>query len=196
MNILVISASMRSNSQSLKVAKWLSAHSAKLGAESSVLDLHEVKLPLFDDGETVAENLPQILNQLKSADGYVFVTPEWNGMMSHGLINMLHFVEDKEMAYKPVMLVGVSAGRGGVHPIDQMRIIGQKNRHYIISPENLVANGIEKAFNTPEINSEESDFALKERADYSIKVLIELAESLSGVRQSGVLNFERFSNGV
>ena len=116
MNILVISASMRSNSQSLKVAKWLSAHSAKLGAESSVLDLHEVKLPLFDDGETVAENLPQILNQLKSADGYVFVTPEWNGMMSHGLINMLHFVEDKEMAYKPVMLVGVSAGRGGVRP--------------------------------------------------------------------------------
>ncbi|MDO8265373.1 MAG: NAD(P)H-dependent oxidoreductase [Candidatus Saccharibacteria bacterium] len=196
MNILVISASMRGGSQSFKVAEWLSDHVVSFGLESSVLDLHEVKLPLFDDGETEAENLSQILNDLKSADGYVFVSPEWNGMMSHGLINMLHFVENKEMAYKPVMLVGVSAGRGGTHPIDQMKVLGQKNRHYVISPENLIANGIEKAFNSPDLNSDESDFVLKERADYSLKVLVELASSLSQVRQSGVLNFERFSNGV
>ncbi len=196
MNILVISASMRGESQSLKVANWLSDHTKLLGLKSSVLDLHAVKLPLFDDGETITENLSHVLDKLKSAEGYVFVSPEWNGMMSHGLINMLHYVESKEMAYKPVMLVGVSSGRGGTHPIDQMKIIGQKNRHYIISPENLIVSGVEDAFNSLELVIGESDYKLKERADYSLKVLAELAKALSQVRQSGILDFERFANGV
>lgn len=195
MNILVISASMRGESQSLKVSKWLSNHSGSLGVDSSVLDLHKLKLPLYDVGETKAENEPEIRDMLTNADAYVFVSPEWNGMMSHGLINMLHYVE-KEMAYKPVMLVGVSAGRGGTHPIDQMKLMGSKNRQYIISPENLIVSGVNDSFNSPEIDENSADYIMKDRADYSIKVLIKLAESLVSVRTSGLLDFEKFKNGV
>lgn len=186
---------MRRESQSLKVSNWLHSHleSQNIGVE--LLDLHSFKLPMFDDGETKAENQPELLAKLESAEAFVFVSPEWNGMMSHGLINMLHYVSH-ELAYKPVMLVGVSAGRGGTHPVDQMRLMGQKNRHYILSPENLIVSGVESAFNGPEFDKNAGDYALKTRADYSLKVLVKLAESLSDVRASGVLDFERFSNGV
>lgn len=195
MNILVICASMRGESQSLKVSKWLHAHLESQNIGVSILDLHSFKLPMFDDGETIAENQPELLAKLERAEAFVFVSPEWNGMMSHGIINMLHYAKH-ELAYKPVMLVGVSAGRGGTHPVDQMKIMGQKNRHYVLSPENLIVSGVESAFNGPEFDKNASDFALKERADYSLKVLVKLAESLHDVRRSGVLNFERFSNGV
>ncbi len=195
MNILVISASMRAQSQSLKIANWLAQHLNDMRVESSVLDLHSFKLPLFDDGETPAENLAELHRQLAQADGYVFVSPEWNGMMSHGLINMLHYVE-KQMAYKPVMLVGVSAGRGGTHPIDQMKLMGGKNRHYIISPENLVVSGVEQAFNSPDVNESAPDYPLKNRAVYSLKMLTTLAEALTAVRASGAIDFGQFANGV
>jgi hypothetical protein len=100
------------------------------------------------------------------------------------------------MAYKPVMLVGVSAGRGGTHPIDQMKIMGQKNRHYIISPENLVVSGVEQAFNDHDMSETAGDYHLKSRADYGLRILAELAKSLAQVRSAGLLDFERFSNGV
>ena len=186
---------MRAESQSLKVSKWLQYHLESQNIGADVLDLHKFKLPLFDDGETSAENQPELSAKLEKADAFVFVSPEWNGMMSHGLINMLHYA-NHELAYKPVMLVGVSAGRGGTHPVDQMRLMGQKNRHYVLSPENLIVSGVESAFNSPELEANASDFALKERADYSLQVLVKLAESLATVRSSGVLNFERFGNGV
>ncbi len=195
MKILIVSASMRGESQSLKVSLWLAKHLNSLGAKGDVLDLHEFKLPLFDNGETDAENLPELLRKLNDAEGYVFVSPEWNGMMSHGLINMLHYAE-KELAYKPVMLVGVSAGRGGMHPIDQMKLMGNKNRHYIISPECLVITGVEHAFNTPDLNEQDADFALKSRASYSLKVLVGLAEVLDQFRRRDTLDFDRFANGV
>jgi NAD(P)H-dependent FMN reductase len=166
-----------------------------LKADGSIIDLHELKLPLYDDGETIAENLPLLLEKLVAADGYVFVSPEWNGMMSHGLLNMLHYV-GHEMAYKPVMLVGVSAGRGGTHPVDQMKLLGSKNRHYIVSPENLVVSGVEAAFNSPEIDEAAADYALKSRASYSLSVLIALAEALTPLRAGDVLDFEHFANGV
>jgi NAD(P)H-dependent FMN reductase len=195
MNIVIISASMRTQSQSLKVSEWLARHSETLGITAEVLDLHTFKLPMFDDGETAAENQVMLREKLTNADAYVFVSPEWNGMMSHGLINMLHFV-GQEMAYKPVMLVGVSAGRGGTYPVAQMKQLGGKNRHYIISPENLVVSGVESAFNTPEIVESEADFAIKNRADYSLKVLIELAGALTHVRSGSVIDLKNFSNGM
>lgn len=195
MNILVISSSMRANSQSLKVSNWLGEHINSLTHEPRILDLHSFKLPIFDDGETAAENAVLLLEIVIKADAYVFVSPEWNGMMSLGLLNMLHYV-GHEMAYKPVMLVGVSSGRGGTHPIDQMKLVGQKNRHYIISPDNLIVSGVESAFNDNEMTESTSDYPLKSRADYSLKMLIELAKSLEKVRSSEVINLETFGNGV
>lgn len=195
MKTLVISASMRGQSQSLKVANWLAERSKLLGFEARVLDLHEFRLPLFDNGETIAPKKEELAQLLDKHDGYIFVSPEWNGMMSHGLINMLHYV-GQEMAYKPVMLVGVSAGRGGTYPVDQMRLLGQKNRHYVISPEALIVSEVEQAFNDQNVEESAPDYQLKTRAEYALKILDQMSASLQLVRDSGVIDLKTFRNGV
>ncbi len=65
---------------------------------------------MYDDAQHIelAEKISHLKQQLSSSDGFVFVSPEWNGMMSLTLPNMLHYVS-QELANKPVMLVGVSA---------------------------------------------------------------------------------------
>jgi len=193
MNILVISGSNRSGSESLKVSRWL----AEQAKTATLLDLHDLSLPLYDDSDhpELSEKLDNLKQNLLQASAYVFVSPEWNGMMSLSLLNMLHYVEH-EMAYKPVMLVGVSSGRGGTHPLDQMKLLGQKNRHYVISPENLVVSGVNQAFNDHNFDDSAADIVLKKRADYGLKILSELALALESVRKSDVLDFEQFSNGV
>lgn len=193
MNILVISGSNRSGSESLKVSRWLAEHAKT----ATLLDLHELSLPLYDDADhpELSEKLNFLKQTLLEASAYVFVSPEWNGMMSLSLLNMLHYVEH-EMAYKPVMLVGVSSGRGGTHPLDQMKLLGQKNRHYMISPENMVISGVKESFNDHSFDDSASDIVLKKRADYGLKVLSELGLALEQLRKSDVLDFEQFSNGV
>lgn len=187
---------MRGESQSLKVSEWLAEHLRSLDSEAEVLDLHKFKLPIFDDGETNADNRDDLLQQLDSADAYVFVSPEWNGMMSHGLINMIHHANSTSMAHKPVMLVGVSAGRGGTYPIAQMLQIGQKNRHYVISPERLIVGGVKDMLNNHDMSDDTNDIAVKERADYALKILLAYAEATQLIRESGVVDHENFANGV
>lgn len=195
MNILVISASMRAESQSLKVSNWLAEHLKTIGAKPELLDLHAFKLPFFDDGETVAENADELRQILSNTEGYVFVSPEWNGMMSHGLLNMLHYVST-EMSHKPVMLTGVSSGRGGAYPISQMRIAGHKTTRYFISPETLRIQGVKETLNDHDMSETTADFAVKIRADYALKILVEYAKVAKDVRSSGVVDAETFPTGI
>jgi NAD(P)H-dependent FMN reductase len=195
MKIVVISGSMRKESQSLKVSNWLAQHVGTLGLDSQVVDLHELKLPIYDDGETEAPMATKLLSDLETADAAVFVSPEWNGMMSHGLMNMQHYVE-KQLAHKPIMLVGVSSGRNGHYPLAQMRQIGYKNNQYVISPEALLVQGVNNMLNDHDMNEEDSDYSVKKRADYALKVLVEYAKALAFVRSSGVVDYDSFKNGV
>ena len=152
---------------------------------------------MYDDAEhpELSEKLQLLRGRLTAADAYVFVSPEWNGMMSLSILNMLHYIKH-EMSHKPVMLVGVSSGRGGTHPLDQMRLLGQKNRHYVLSPENLIISGVKDAFNSAGIDEAAADYALTSRADYALRILWQYAGALGQVRASGVIDTERFANGV
>ncbi len=195
MKIAVISASMRGESQSLKVSQWLVDHLKALGAEAELVDLHQLDLPMYDVGETEAPDKEKLLKTLGEAEGAVFVSPEWDGMMSHGLVSMLHYL-GKELAHKPVMLVGVSSGRGGHYPLMQMRTMGYKNNHYVISPEALLVQGVNDMMNNHEPEAGSVDESVQRRADYALRNLIEYAKALRNVRESGVVDFEEFKNGV
>jgi NAD(P)H-dependent FMN reductase len=193
MKIVVISGSTRAGSQSLKVAEYLAARLGALGVEATVMDLNEKRLPLYDDtGEGQWKEMWQGMSaELASSDGYVFVSPEWDGMFSVGIHNMLHYAE-KEMSDKPVLAVGVSSGRGGRYPLVQMRIMGYKNKNIVVIPENLYFDHIEESL----INGEFVDNRNAERADYALRVLTEYAKALVLVRASGVIDYKRFPNGL
>lgn len=127
MNIRIIQGSTCPHSKSREVADYLARRLTALGSDNGIIDLHEQCLPLFDASEEGqwSELWSGISRELSESDGFIFVSPEWDGMMSVGLHNFLHYTE-KELADKPVLVVGVSSGRGGRYPLQQMRIMGTK----------------------------------------------------------------------
>ncbi len=193
MKIIIISASTRNNSQSRRVSDYLSSRLTELKIDNNILDLNEKRLPLYDDTEEGPwkELWGQISNSLEQSDGFVFVSPEWDGMFSVGLHNMYHYA-DKELADKPVLAVGVSSGRGGRYPLQQMRTMGYKNKNFVVIPESLYYDHIKENL----IDGTFTDNRATERTDYALKVLVEYAKALVAVRKSGVIDNEKFPNGL
>lgn len=199
MKIALISGSTRSNSQTLNVVNYLANRLNDLGAETMLVDLNESRLPFYDDTESGEwEKIWRpIESMLAQADGFVFATPEWDGMFSAGLHNLFNYAasaapQKNTMAHKPAALVGVSSGMGGVYPLAQLRMAGPKNTHYVVSPENLRFANVKDVL----VNGTITVDALRDRADYAMKVLIEYAKALKSVRESGVLDMGTFGSGV
>ncbi len=197
MKIVVVSGSMRDKSQSYSVAEYLQKRLAGMELDADLVDLNKQRLPLFDDSDTgewqkIWEPMEEVLAK---ADGFVFVTPEWDGMFSAGLHNLFNYVasgSDKNtMAHKPVMLVGVSSGMGGAYPLAQLRMTGPKNTHFVVSPENLRIAQVKEVLVDGEIVVD----GVRERAEYSLKVLIEYAKALKPIRESDILDLKKFGSG-
>lgn len=192
--IIIFQGSTRDNSQSRKVSEYLENMQESIDFSAEIIDLYQLNLPIYDDtkeGKWSAKWNP-VLDKIKESDGFIFVSPEWDGMASVGILNMLHYVPNDSMAHKPVMLVGVSNGRGGSYPLAQMKQMGPKNKHYVISPENLIFGDVEKVLVDGEVLVE----GLAKRAKYSLIILKEYAKALKNVRESGIPDFVNFKNGV
>ncbi|MDQ2973390.1 MAG: NAD(P)H-dependent oxidoreductase [bacterium] len=197
MKITVVSGSTRNGSKTLEV----SSHLKKLLKDSDVdvelIDLNEMRLPLYDD-DTVKQNKTwvEMLPKLQSSDGFIFASPEWDGMFSVGLHNLFYYTasatDTKPLAHKPVLLVGVSAGLGGAYPIAQMKSMGQKNNHFVVIPENLRFAHVGDALVDGEIKIQ----GLKARTEYSLKILIEYAKAIKVVRDSSFTDIKTFASGV
>lgn len=192
--ILVISASNRSDSQSLKISKVLQQKVIEQGQSAELLDLHAADLPLFKLQPW--EGWPAISDQLSRADGYVFVVPEWHGMVPPALLNMLMFAST-ELAHKPVLMVGVSSGGGGAYPLAELKSFGGKNRHYVFVPAHIVIRQVESLFNSlaPDADNQ-IDSELHERAEHALAMLIAYAQALTTVRGMSHLELLKFPNGM
>ena len=200
MNFVVISGSSRSGSQSLKVAKWFESKLKDLSHEATVLDLQEVNLPLAheDIWSEIDNNEAAIAvrEKLEQADGFVMVTPEWNGMAGPALKNLFHYVK-MTMAYKPAYLVAVSGYRGGAYPIAELRMNSAKNTYINYIPEHLIVRGADDLMNDLDENSgDESDQYVKKRGLYGLGLLIEFSKALKEVRSSNALDFDTYNTGM
>src|SRR5262245_2330305 len=133
MKICIIVGSARAASNSLRVAEKLGAMLHGTGeAEVDMLDLYAEKVDPwsedFDDraSDEAAQWRP-IAERLRSADGFVIVSPEYAGMAPPVLMNLLLKCSWRETAHKPALLVAVSSGAGGSYPIAELRQFGFKN---------------------------------------------------------------------
>jgi azobenzene reductase len=200
MKIVLISGSSRAGSQSGKVARWLEAKLSGLGVETEILDLHQVALPLqhediWDEIEN-NETAKKVRATLEGANGFVVITPEWNGMSSPALKNLFVYV-GHTMANKPAYLVSVSAYRGGAYPIAELRMNSAKNSFVNYIPEHLIIRGAEDFMNDSATDTgSKDDQYIKGRAVYGLKILVEYAKALDQVRGSGVIDYETYQNGM
>lgn len=196
MKIVVVSGSTRDGSQSIKVSTRLVEKLASKNAEVELIDLNKAKLPVYDDTES--DPWQQLKNKLDDADGFVLVTPEWNGSASPGMMNFLTYTSSygKSLAHKPALIAAVSSGAGGAYPIAQLKAFGNKNNIPVFVPEHLRFRQVESVLNSSEPEADNKvDQSMHERMDYALDILLAYAEKIREIRDLGIIDLKTYPNG-
>lgn len=126
MKIAIISSSVREDRKSNRVALFFKNYiEANNIASVDILDLYDYQFPVFEERLSFQKNpLPKTLEfaqKIKSADGVIIVTPEYNGGYPASLKNVVDLLLD-EWKRKPVAISTVSAGAfGGTQVITSLQ---------------------------------------------------------------------------
>lgn len=114
--ILVFYGSYRSDRMGIRLAHFVVEGFRARGDDVELIDAREVNLPMLDrmykehkKGEAPAV-LESLAGKIRDADGFVFITGEYNWGVQPGLKNLTdHFLE--EWFWRPVAIASYSAGR-------------------------------------------------------------------------------------
>lgn len=114
--ILVFYGSYRSDRMGIRLADFVVKRLRSRGCDVELIDAKAVNLPMLDRmyKEYPKGNAPPALEALagkiRGADGFVFITGEYNWGMQPGLKNLTdHFLE--EWFWRPAAIASYSAGR-------------------------------------------------------------------------------------
>src|SRR5437667_2271094 len=114
--ILVFYGSYRSDRMGIRLAQFVVEALRSRGDDVELIDARAVGLPMLDrmykeypKGEAPFV-LEQLAGKIRDADGFVFITGEYNWGMQPGLKNLTdHFLE--EWFWRPAAIASYSAGR-------------------------------------------------------------------------------------
>jgi NAD(P)H-dependent FMN reductase len=127
--IKVILGSTRPDRFGEQPARWI-MELAKQHSEATyeLVDLQGVNLPLLDEpvaamfGQYEHEHTKQWSQIIDEADGFIFVTPEYNSGVPAAFKNAVDYLY-AEWKYKPVAFVSYGAGGGGRLAVNNWRSI-------------------------------------------------------------------------
>ena len=151
-NVLGVAGSMREQSYSTRGLKMVLEETKKYNAESYMLEVRKINLPLYDPSEITSDNsssnnnnvLERITAALRWADVFVLASPDYHGSMSGGMKNFLdYFWED--FAGKTFGYI-VASHEKGLTVADQMRTAVRQCYGWSM-PYNISING-EKDFDS------------------------------------------------
>ena len=114
--ILVLYGSYRSDRMGVRLADFLVSQLRQRGEDVELIDAKAVGLPMLDrmykeyPRGQAPDVLERLAGQIRDADGFVFVTGEYNWGIQPGLKNLTdHFLE--EWFWRPAAIASYSAGR-------------------------------------------------------------------------------------
>ena len=202
MKIMIVSGSHRQESQSLRVSQYVAEDLVRIDP-TVVLDIFSLSgnpLPLWDESawqETspLASLWQPIRDRMREAHAFVFVTPEWAGMVPPGLKNLLLFATSKEVGHKPALVFGVSSSRGGSYPLTELRTSGCKNNRLLIIPEHVLIQDVSDAL-VGEVPVNKRDAWVRKRITFADRLLLEYGKALGSIRASGLTDDADFPYGM
>jgi NAD(P)H-dependent FMN reductase len=114
--ILVFYGSYRSDRMGIRLAEFVVERLRRRGDDAELIDAKAINLPMLDrmykeypKGQAPAP-LEDLAQKIRGADGFVFVTGEYNWGVQPGLKNLTdHFLE--EWFWRPAAVASYSAGR-------------------------------------------------------------------------------------
>ena len=169
-NIAIISSSVRNGRSSHRVALYFKKYLGENRiASAEILDLKEYNFPLFDERlknqRSPSSSAIEFAGKIKSADGVIIITPEYNGGYPASIKNAVDLLYD-EWQRKPVAIVTVSDGNfGGSQVIISLQYSLWKIRAWTV-PARFPVPDVNEAFD------EEGNPAYKTKTDKRAAVFI------------------------
>jgi chromate reductase, NAD(P)H dehydrogenase (quinone) len=156
MKLLLIAGSARQGAYSVRLRDAARRVADEAGAQTSVLDLRALSLPLYDGDLEAAQGVPAGAEELRSAiaahDALMIVTPEYNGFPTPLVINAFDWLSRlKEglatTANKPVALLSSSPGPlGGLRSMNYLRQYLQMAFQMLVVPQQYALNRAGEGF--------------------------------------------------
>lgn len=195
MKISIISGSSRAKSASINVATHINHLLADIDAtvDSRIFSVADHNLPMWDEN-TDTSSLSALHDELATADAFVFVIPEWHGMVPPAVKN-LFFLFSGVFRHKPAFLVSVSSGTGGRYPLSEMRATTYKNTFINYIPVSTVIDRVNSVIDENGNYIAEKTF-VQNRLDEGLRILIEYGKAFQAIRASGIVQEKRFQSGV
>ena len=114
--ILIFYGSYRSDRMGIRLAEFVVERLRRRGDDVELIDAKVINLPMLDrmykeyPPGKAPEPLERLAGKIREADGFVFVTGEYNWGVQPGLKNLTdHFLE--EWFWRPAAIASYSAGR-------------------------------------------------------------------------------------
>jgi NAD(P)H-dependent FMN reductase len=156
--LLAFAGSARRESFNKKLILVAAEAARKSGAEVTVLDLEDLNLPIFNEDDEAEHGAPEGAERfkalLKSHDGIIIASPEYNSSISALLKNALDWASRSAKGEAPLeafsgkvalLLSASPGGLGGLRGLVHLRsILG--NIKVIVLPEQLAVGGAHQAF--------------------------------------------------
>ena len=152
--IQVILGSIREGRSGEKVANWfMEAIKDNQNAEVELVDLRDYPLPLYADSDAVKNRegahpiaaVQTWIDKISEAQGYVFITPEYNHSYSSAIKNAIDYAY-KAWNAKPLGLVGYGGYAGGSRAVEHLRQVAAELQMYDIRNQ-IVIPAVWAAFN-------------------------------------------------
>ncbi len=202
MRVMIVSGSHRQESQSARVAEYVADDLTRIDS-TLVLDSFSLSgnpLPLWDESvwqgtSSLAALWQPIRDRMRQAHAFVFVTPEWAGMVPPALKNLLLFAGPQEVGHKPALLVGVSANRGGSYPVSELRTSGYKNNRLLVIPEHVLIQDVADML-VGDSPSNKQDAWIRKRITFANRLLLEYGKAVESIRASGLTDDADFPYGM
>ncbi len=117
--ILGAGGSLEKRSLTLTALKYAIEEVSKAGAEIKLYDLKKMNLSVFDPAKGYKQGskaLREFIDDIRSADGYIFASPEYHGTVSGAFKNMIDYFEllsgynPPYLSHKPAGAIAVGGG--------------------------------------------------------------------------------------
>lgn len=124
MRIVGLGGSLASASRSRAALATALAGASDAGAETDLLDIRLLDLPLYDPDDEPSASTTAMVEALEAADGLVWSSPMYQGSVAGSFKNALDWLHLPSgsvfLADKPVGLISVSGGTHGLQAINVM----------------------------------------------------------------------------
>lgn len=184
--ISIISSSIRVNRKSHRVALYFKKYLEENNiATVEILDLQEYNFPLFEERlrfqKLPAAAVTDFSEKIKSSDGIIIITPEYNGGYPASLKNVTDLLYD-EWYHKPVAISTVSNGSfAGTQVITSLQFSLWKMKAWTV-PAMFPVPRIDETFNENGEPTNPKDFE-KQRANF-VRELLWCIEAKSRMEKS------------